>query len=114
MLLRLVLKRELLAAAVLVVVIGAINALRSDLPLAWAAPISMLVMTGFMFVALRFGLLAYVVAATVADLWLRSPLSTELSSFRGEPTLLVSFVILAVALFAFPQVRQADPSRPAS
>jgi predicted metal-binding membrane protein len=70
----------------------------------------MLVMTGFMFVALRFGLLAYVVAATVVDLWLRNPLSTDLSTFRGQPTLLVSAVILAAALFAYRQLRRADPS----
>jgi hypothetical protein len=52
-------------------------------------------------VALRHGLLAYVVAATVVDLWLRVPLSTDLTSFRGEPTLLVGGAIAFAALFAF-------------
>ncbi|HEY6546881.1 MAG TPA: hypothetical protein VI589_03210, partial [Vicinamibacteria bacterium] len=109
-LLRLLLRRELLAAGVMVLGFGIVNALNWDLPLAWAAPLALLVHTGFMFVALRFGLLAFVVAATMVDLWLRNPLSTDLTSFRGEPTLLVSAVILTTAIFAFRQLRKGGSS----
>ena len=110
-LLRLVLKRELLAAAVLVVVVGTISALRWDLPLAWAAaPLDA-----------RDGRV-HVRGPALRPAGLRGgghgggpvaaqPLSTDLSSFRGEPTLLVSAVILAVAVFAFRQVRRGRSVR---
>jgi hypothetical protein len=100
-LLRLVLKRELVAATVVVVVVGTLNALRWDLPLAWALPLSFVIVADFVFVALRFGLLAYVVAAATVDLWTRSPLSTDLASFRGEPTVFVSAVLFVALLYAF-------------
>jgi hypothetical protein len=100
-LLRQVLRREWLAATVLVAGVGTLNALRWAMPMAWALPISLTLVGGFVLVALRHGLLAYVVAATVVDLWLRVPLSTDLTSFRGEPTLLVGGAIAFAALFAF-------------
>jgi serine/threonine-protein kinase len=103
-LLRLLLRRELVAAAVLVAVTGTLQALRSELPLLWALPLSFLIMADFMVVALRFGLLAYVVAAATVQLWLSTPLTTDLSSFRAEPTLFVSAVILGVTLYAFRRV----------
>ncbi|HVQ32182.1 MAG TPA: hypothetical protein VMV21_21460, partial [Vicinamibacteria bacterium] len=110
-LLRLVLKRELLAASVIVALVGTANALRWDVPLVWALPISLLVQSAFMVAALRYGLLAYVVAATVADWWLNMPMSTDLSTFRGQPTLLVAAVIVGMTLHAFRRVRRgASPT----
>jgi len=108
-LLRFLLKREAVAATVLVLVVGTLNGLRWDLPLAWGLPLSLLVMATFVLVALRFGLLAFVVAATVTDLWLQNPLSTELSGFKGQPTLFVSAVLLAASLWAFSRVLRAPP-----
>jgi serine/threonine-protein kinase len=105
-LVRLVVRREILAAAVIVAIVGTFTALRWDLPLAWALPPSLLIMANFMAVALRFGLLAYVVAATTVDLWLRTPLTTDVSSFRGEPTVFVSVVLLAIAVYGFHGVRR--------
>ena len=82
-LLRLVLKRELLAAAVLVALVGTLNGLRWGMPVLWALPVSLSITAGFMIVALRFGLLAYVVAATVVDLWLKIPLTADLVQLPG-------------------------------
>jgi hypothetical protein len=105
-LLRLVLKREILAAAVLVALVGTLNGLRWEMPVLWALPVSLSITAGFMIVALRFGLFAYVVAATVVDLWIRIPLTADLSSFRAPPTVLVAAVVLGTALYAFRRVRR--------
>jgi hypothetical protein len=105
-LLRLVLKRELLAAAVLVALVGTLNGLRWGMPVLWALPVSLSITAGFMIVALRFGLFAYVVAATVVDLWIRIPLTADLSSFLATPTVLVAAVVLGTALYAFRRVRR--------
>jgi hypothetical protein len=110
-LLRFLLKREGVAAGILVLVVGTLNGLRWDLPLVWGVPLSLVVMAVFVLVALRFGLLAFVVSATVADLWLQNPLSTELSGFKGQPTLFVSAVLLAAALWAFSRVLRTPLER---
>jgi len=105
-LLRLVLKRELLAALALVLLVGTLNGLRWGMPLLWALPVSLSIMAGFTIVALRFGLFAYVVAATIVDLWIRIPLTADLSSFRAPPTVLVAVVVLGTALYSFRHARR--------
>jgi len=76
------------------------------------AGLAALVMATFVIVALRFGLLAFVVAATTANLWLGPPLASELSAFRAQPTWFVSGVIVASALYAASHVHR--PRRPAN
>jgi hypothetical protein len=38
---------------------------------------------------------------------MRSPLTTDLGSFRAQPTLFVSAVLLGAALYAFRNLRRA-------
>jgi hypothetical protein len=108
-LLRFALRRELLAATALVAVLGTLHGLRFEIPLGWALPVALVTMAGFMLVALRFGLFAYVVAGTTVDLWMKTPLTTELSSFKGPPTVFVALVVAATAVYAYRRAQGVAP-----
>lgn len=55
----------------------------------------------FWTVMIRFGLLAVIVGATVSDLLTKMPLTPELASWRGAPTLLTLAVMVAIGGWGF-------------
>jgi serine/threonine-protein kinase len=104
-LLRLLLRREWAAASVLVAVLGITRALGTDLPLLYSLPMWFMIHGSLVTVALRFGLLAYVVAGAVIDLLLTLPATGDLTDWTAAPMRFVFVVVLALAVWAFRTAR---------
>jgi hypothetical protein len=100
-LLRLLFRREWLAAAVFVALTGTIQALRWDLPFGWGLLLALLIMLDFVLVALRFGLVAFMVAAFTVDLMLMLSTTVDLGSWTSEPTRVMALAVFALATYAF-------------
>jgi serine/threonine-protein kinase len=110
-LLRLLLRRGWAAASAFVLILGAVRALgEPDLPLPISLPMWFMIYGGLIAVALRFGLLAYVVAGTVIDLLLTLPANTDLTDWTAAPMRIVYLVILGLAVWAFRTARSTTPS----
>jgi serine/threonine-protein kinase len=103
---RLLLRREWLAALVYIAVFGTIEGLRwRDLPLAWGMPLAWLIVAEFAWIALRFGLLAFVMLSFASDLMISLTTTADLSSWTSEPTRVMAVVVVGLALYAFRNVR---------
>jgi hypothetical protein len=100
-LLRVLLRREWLAAAVFVALTGTLQAFRWELPLGWGLSLALLIMLVFVLVALRFGLVAFIVAGAMVDLVLGLCTTLDLGSWTSEPTRVMALTILAVAAYGF-------------
>jgi serine/threonine-protein kinase len=103
-LLRLLLRREWAAASAFVVILGTTRAL-GELPLTYSLPMWFMIYGAFISVALRFGLLAYVVTGTVTDLLLTLPASGDVTDWTAAPMRVGFLAILALALWAFRTAR---------
>jgi len=104
-LLRLMLRREWLAAVVYVAVMGGLAAGRLDLPAGFGLIVACLVMLDLVVVALRFGFLAFVVAAFTGDLLVGLTTTAELGSWVSEPTLFAAAVMAALATAGYRAAR---------
>jgi serine/threonine-protein kinase len=105
LLVRLLLGHDRRAVWVYVLVLTAIQAveLADDLSQArwFAVPISLLIMGSYAWLLLRFGLVSAISGMYVLHVLQAFPLSTELGSWRGGPTVFVMVLLTAVAVFAF-------------
>jgi len=105
-LLRLLLRREWLAATVFVIVIGTLESLQWDLPWGLALPVAALIMGTFVIVGLRLGLLAFVVTAFTTDLAIGLTTTSDLASWSAGPTRLVAATVLGLAVCGFALARR--------
>jgi len=105
LLLRLMLGRDKPASLALVAVFTAIQAVGQSEMLGqglWLLlPLNLLIMGSYTWLLLRFGLLSAIVGAYVVDLLMNFPLSTELGSWKGGPTVFVMLLLGALAVSAF-------------
>ena len=109
MLMRLLLRRELPAAIALVVILTLSDAAQSD-EAAWLAlPISLFIMGSYSFLLLRFGLLSAIAGLYTLSLLLNIPLTTDLGSWMGGPTVGVLGVAIALGLYAYRTSLRARP-----
>ncbi len=112
----LLLGRDRPASAALVVVLGAIQAVGQSVEFGqglWPLlPLNLLIMACYAWLLLRFGLLAAIVGGYVIDLLRAFPLSPELGSWKGGPTVSVVLLLAALPLFAF-RTSLAPATRPA-
>jgi len=100
LLLRLVMPEWL--AVVLVLIVASIpDSLASDLSLAVAMPISAAGLAVPTLVLLRFGLLAAIANIFVVNQLISLPLTPNLGSWMGGPTVIVALVLGALLAFAF-------------
>jgi serine/threonine-protein kinase len=102
---RLVLRREWLAALFYIAVFGTLQGLRWDLPLVWGLPLAWLIVAEFTWIALRFGLLAFIMLSFATDLMVGLTTTADLTSWHSEPTRVMAVVVLGLALYAFRGVR---------
>jgi serine/threonine-protein kinase len=109
-LLRLLLRREWAAASAFVLILGTTRAMGTDLPLAYSLPMWLMIHGSLIAVALRYGLLAYVVAGTVTDLLLTLPMSGDLTDWTAAPMRFAFLLVLGLAVWAFLTTRAAAPS----
>jgi hypothetical protein len=98
-LLRLLLRREWIAAVVLIALIAGPELL-GDHPLLNAIGIAFVYGIA-MVLLIRFGLLALLVAFTLRNMLSAYPLTAHVTAWYGEPTIFVYSVLLAIAIFAF-------------
>ncbi len=100
-LLRLVLRRDVLAAAAVATLVFVPGVLSSpELP--WfVAGMGVLWAVSWIVLLLRFGLLAAIVGLFANDLLLWFPLTSDFSAWRAGPTLLVTALLAALALASF-------------
>lgn len=105
LLLKLLLRREQLAALAMVAVLTLVQALgqsvNSETPLWLNVGKALLVMSSFAFLLLRFGLLSAVVGVTFVNSVFAFPMTTDLSSWSSGPTIVALLVAAALVGFAF-------------
>ena len=109
---RLLFRREWLAAAAFVALTGTLQAVRWDLPLGWGLTLALLIMLDFVLVALRFGLVAFMVAAFTVDLVLGLSTTLDLGSWTSEPTRVMALTVLALAAYGFRFSQRPSAPRP--
>jgi hypothetical protein len=101
MLLRVLLRRQWLAAGVLVLLFGLLTASASSHP-GIEATLGALSMAGFAMALLRFGgLLTSIVCGFVGVMLAQEPLTTDFSAWYASPTIFAVVVVLALAGYAF-------------
>ncbi len=99
-LLRLILRKDWLAAASFVAIFVLLRTLGSDEGL-WILPIIALVYTVFVVLLLRYGIVPLVVSIFTADFLLNAPLTLDFSAWYIASSLLPMLVVLAVAVYGF-------------
>jgi len=100
-LLRIIFRREWLAAIAFVVMLTAIATLLSQDSIALALPIRTLQYVLTIFVMLRFGLLSFVVGQCMASIVLLFPITTDFSAWYAGSTIFALAFIVALAGYAF-------------
>jgi serine/threonine-protein kinase len=101
-LLRLLLRRERLAALGLAALLTGLQAAGNFEVVPWLAlPLALVLMGSYTWVLLRFGLLAAAIGIAVADIILTTPLTPDLGSWLGAPTLFTLAWVAALALHGF-------------
>jgi hypothetical protein len=100
-LLRLIFRREWLAAAAFVLILTAIATFLSQDSVALALPVRFVQYLLMIFVMLRFGLLAFVVGQAMVNIMLLFPITADLSAWYAGSTIFVLVLIAALASFAF-------------
>jgi serine/threonine protein kinase len=100
-LLRVIFRREWLAATAFVVILTAIATLLSQADIAVALPIRMLQYSMTIFVMLRFGLLSFVVGQCMVNILLLFPITADFSAWYAGSTIFTIAVIVALAGYAF-------------
>jgi serine/threonine-protein kinase len=98
--LRLLLRRTWIAAAVMTILAAIMFNPGSGSPYAYIAAI-IPTLALFWFVLFRYGFLAIMIATTVSDLLRAMPLTLDVSAWYGGITLLTLFLSLGLAFFAF-------------
>jgi hypothetical protein len=104
LLLRLVLRDDRAATAVLLLVMTGVQVAGSQwefnsLPLLLL--VSLVIMSSYTWLLLRFGLLSAIAGVYVLKLLTQFPLSTDFGSWRGAPTIFMILVVTALAVTAF-------------
>jgi serine/threonine-protein kinase len=100
--LRLVLRHDLAAAIVLVLVLTAFRAVNGWEANPWLRVcLSLLLMTTYVVILLRLGLLAVISATYVSDLLTALPLTTRLGTWLSGPTVTAGVIVIALAVYAF-------------
>lgn len=99
-LLRVVLRRQIIAAAAFAIVFGVLNALTSAHPLV-DGPSTFVYFSLFAAAVLRWGLTTLTVGVFVADLLLMTPATTNPSAWYAGSTLLVTALPIGIAAWAF-------------
>jgi serine/threonine-protein kinase len=99
-LLRLLLRSEWAAAAAFATLLGLVQALRLEMSLPFAFPLGLLVMGALTLVAVRWGLLAFVMTSYVMNLLLMVPATTTLSGWAAGPMRLTLAVLGALTAWA--------------
>jgi serine/threonine-protein kinase len=101
LLLRTILRRDWLAAAVLLVLVSLQAFLFASGPPWFVVPAALLVRVVPVIITLRFGVLATVACIYVGELLIDMPLTADLSSWKGTPTLMAFAVVVALAIHGF-------------
>jgi hypothetical protein len=103
LLLKLLLKREWLAACLLVGVLTLLQALGmgGDTRLWWSVPMSFLVMGSFVWLLMRAGLVACIVGVVAANLLGSLPLTLDFGAWHGGLSALIIVSAALLAVFAF-------------
>jgi hypothetical protein len=101
LILRFVFRRETLAVLGLVVVLAGLQIAAMPDPLWLMAPVRLLVMASYVFVLLRFGLLAAIAGCYMADVLLIAPLTTHLGTWYAGPTILAVLLVSVAAVLSF-------------
>jgi hypothetical protein len=96
LLMRLMLRREGLAAVALAVLLGVPWGFGVELPWWLGVSLGLLIMGGLAAVLLRFGLLACVMGLLVTDQILTTPASLDLSGWTATPTIFTGLVLAAL------------------
>ncbi len=99
-LLRLLLRREHWAASALALLLAGVNTSMNFENVGWlAVPIGLGVMTAYVLMLVRFGLLAVSVGLTVTNLLAALPLTPDPSAWHAQPTLLSLALVSALAAY---------------
>ena len=101
LLLRTILRREWLAAAVLVIVLAIQPALLSNEEWWIVLPVAILIRTVPVILTLRFGVLATIVCMFVGEMLFDMPINGDLSSWKATPTLMAFAAVIALAVHGF-------------
>ena len=109
-LLRLLLRREWLAAAAFVLLFTAPRAMTTPLPPTVGLVLYAVVAAVLWVVVLRFGFIAAIVAFSTIDVVLQTQWSTNLSDWTAQPTIWVSLVLMALALYGFWAAHRGKPT----
>ena len=107
-LVRVLVRRERLAAIVFVAVFTVMATLASPNPLL-ALPFNLVQFTGLAFVLTRFGIVSTFVGVVVSNLLIGFPLTTDMSAWYAGPAIFAVALIAAAAVYAF---RGAIAGRP--
>jgi len=99
-LLRLVLRKEWLAAAAVVTIFVVLELARSEAPLVDAG-FYLVVYSSVVFVLTRFGLVAYAIAFFVLQTLIGQPITRHLSAWYAPSGILVIAVVAALAIYGF-------------
>ena len=107
-LLRLVLRKEWLAAAAMVAIFVAIDVAQSDTPLADLG-VGVLLFGSSVFVLLRFGLVALVVLEFVAQILIEMPVTRHLSAWYAPSGIFAIALVAGLAIYGFRTTLQGRP-----
>ena len=97
--LRLALRKEWLAACVLVAIFVADKGLSTSEP--WTIPVFVVVYAVYAVLMLRYGIVPLIVAVFTADCLINAPLTLDFSSWYISTTLVALLVFLGIALYGF-------------
>ena len=109
LLLRTIVRREWLAAAILVAVLGVQPVFFSSSPWWIVYPVAILIRLVPVALTLRFGVLATIVCLYVGGLLFNVPITGDFSSWKATPTLMAFAVVIVLAIHGF---RSATAGRP--
>jgi serine/threonine-protein kinase len=98
-LLRMVVRSELVAGAAILVILGIPDAIASDLPWYAALALAMAIMSFGVFVLMRFGLLALIVTLYTCSRALMAPFSLRFGHWTGAPTAFSLLLIAALVVW---------------
>jgi serine/threonine-protein kinase len=109
LLLRTIVRREWLAAAILVAVLSTQAAFFASGPWWTVFPVAILIRLVPVVLTLRFGVLATIVCIYVSELLVDMPINGDFASWKATPTLMAFAVVILLAIHGF---RSATAGRP--